>query len=288
MRKTGHSPYWFLAPAAALYAGVIVVPVFYSFYLSLFKWNGVSPRKKFVGLQNYVNVIANDETFLTAARNNIVWIVLTMLFTVGVALALALLLNRSFRGRVFFRGGFYFPYVLSGVIVAIIWSWVYHPQLGLIANLAASFGFGGAAKALLADTRTAFFAVYAAALWQGVGAPMVLFLAGLQTIPRDLFEAATIDGTNKFQAFIHVTIPMLRETFVVVFATQIITSMKVYDLIYAMTGGGPADSTQTMATWMVMQTFTFANVGMGTAIACIMVLVLMTVVIPFVLFMAKE
>jgi raffinose/stachyose/melibiose transport system permease protein len=140
---------------------------------------------------------------------------------------------------VFFRGGFYFPYVLSGVIVAIIWSWVYHPQLGLIANLAGVFGFGGSAKALLADTRTAFFAVYAAALWQGVGAPMVLFLAGLQTIPRDLFEAATIDGTNKFQAFIHVTIPMLRETFVVVFATQIITSMKVYDLIYAMTGGGP-------------------------------------------------
>ncbi len=271
-----------------LYLGVIVVPVAYSFYLSLFKWNGVSPHKKFVGLLNYFNVITKDETFAIAARNNIIWILLTMLFTVSVALALALLLNREFRGRIFFRGCFYFPYILSGVTVAIIWSWIYHPHLGLITNLASIAGWGEYSKALLADTRTALYAVYVAALWQGVGAPMVLFLAGLQTIPKELFEAATIDGANKFQVFLNITIPMLRETFVIVFATQIISSMKVYDIIYAMTGGGPANSTQTMATWMVMQTFTFANVGMGTAIACIMVLVLMVVIIPFVLFMAKE
>jgi raffinose/stachyose/melibiose transport system permease protein len=117
---------------------------------------------------------------------------------------------------------------------------------------------------------------------------MVLFLAGLNTIPRELYEAATIDGCNKFQTFRYITIPMLKETFVIVFALQIISSVKVYDIIMAMTEGGPANRSHTMATWMVNQTFTFANIGTGTAIAVIMVLVLMVAIIPFVLFMARD
>ena len=132
----------------------------------------------------------------------------------------------------------------------------------------------------ISKANTALLGVYIAALWQGFGAPMIIFLAGLNTIPKELYEAATIDGAHK--------IPMHREAFVVVFATQIILSMKVYDIIRAMTEGGPAQRTQTMATWMVNQTFTFAKVGTGTAIAVMMVLVLMAVIIPFVLFMAKE
>jgi raffinose/stachyose/melibiose transport system permease protein len=280
--------YMFLLPAALIYLSVIVVPAIYSFYLSFFKWNGVSPTKKFVGIKNYVNEILNDRTFAIAVKNNIVWVLLTMIFMVGIALLLALLINREFKGRVVFRGIFYFPYVLSGVIVGIIWSWIYHPQLGLITNIMNLLHLGEYSKAFLADTKTAFYAVFLAALWQGVGAPMILFLAGLQTIPKDLFEAANLDGANKFQTFISITIPMLRETFVIVFALQVISSVKVYDIVYAMTGGGPAQSTQVMATWMVTQSFRFSNVGVGTAIACIMVLVLMVVIIPFVLFMAKE
>lgn len=286
--KKGIANYFFLMPAAVIYFCIIVIPAFYSLYLSFFKWNGVSPKKQFVGIQNYINVITKDQVFKTATINNIVWIFLSIIFTVTIALCLAMLINRSFRGRAFFRAIFYFPYILSGIVVAIIWTWVYQPQLGLFNSIVRTLGMPGLAKAWLADTKTAFFAVYIAALWQGVGAPMIIFLAGLQTVPKELQEAAYIDGATKLRSFFSITIPMLKETFVIVFAIQIISAMKVFDIIYGMTGGGPAQSTQTMATWMVLQTFSFANVGIGTAISWIMTIVLMIVIIPFVLFMARD
>lgn len=280
--------YAFILPSAIIYLGVIVVPAFYSLYLSFFKWNGIAPIKKFVGFKNYSNLILYDQVFARAALNNVLWIALSMTITVSFALSIALLINRDFKGRVVFRGIFYFPYVLSGVIVAIIWTWIYHTQLGLLPGLLKLIGLGEIYKSPIANTKTALIGVYVAALWQGFGAPMILFLAGLKTIPLELYEAATIDGAHKVQTLFRITIPLLRETFVIVFATQIITSMKVFDIVRAMTDGGPAQRTQTMATWMVFQTFQLAKYGSGTAIAVIMVLVLMVVVIPFVLFMAKE
>ena len=173
-------------------------------------------------------------------------------------------------------------------MVAIIWSWVYQPQLGLLKGLMDAVGIANISTAWLSNPSTALLAVFFAALWQGVGGPMTLFLAGLQTIPADLKEAAFIDGASKIQTFFKVTLPMLRETLVIVLATQIIASMKVYDVIYAMTGGGPANSTQTLSTWMVSQTFTFSNFGMGTAISTIMVAVMMIIIVPYVSLMSKE
>ena len=275
-------------PAALIYILVIVIPSFYSFYLSFYKWNGVAAEKVFVGLQNYITLINVDKVFFKAITNNVIWVVLVMVFTVGVSLSIAILLNRAFKGRTLFRGIFYFPYILSGIVVAIIWQWIYNPQLGLLHGLLKLFNLSHLSKAWLADPQTALYAVYVAALWQGIGAPMVLFLAGLQTIPKDLYEAALIDGAGSFHILRSITIPMLRETFVIVFATQIISAMKVYDIIWGMTAGGPARSTQTMATWTVMQTFDFANLGMGTAIAVIMVLVMMIIIIPYVIFMARD
>jgi len=170
--------------------------------------------------------------------------------------------------------------------VAIIWDWIYHPKLGLLYGVFDMFNIGY--NSPLADVNIAFFAVFLAALWQGFGAPMILFLAGLNAIPKVLYEAAAIDGANKFQSLINVTLPMLRETFVVVFSIQIINSVKIYDIVIALTNGNPANRTHTLATWMAKQTFEFAKVGRGTAISVMMVLVLMVVVIPFVLFMAKD
>ena len=280
--------YWFILPAGFIYFIVIVIPGFYSFYLSLFKWNGISPTKKFVGLKNYIYLFLHDNVFVRAAINNIVWVLLTLTLTVGVAFVFALLLNRKFKGRIIFRGLFYFPYVLSYVAVGIIWTWIYHPQLGLLYGLFEAAGIGDLYNTPLANIKFCLFAVFLASLWQGFGAPMILFLAGLNAIPKQLYEAAAIDGANKFHSLINITIPMLRETFVVVFAIQIVASIKVYDIVVALTGGGPANRTETMATWMVDNSFVYAKIGMGTAIAVVMVLVLMIVVVPFVLFMAKD
>lgn len=284
----GPSRYLFLAPAALLYFCIIILPAFYSLYLSLFKWNGIAPQKIFVGLRNYAYVITKDPVFKIALVNNVLWIVLTLVFTVPVALLFAMLINRPFKGKTLVRGVLYFPAILSGISVAITWNWVYQPQLGLYNNFVKLIGQPELQKAWISDPKTAFLAIFVAGFWHIVGLPMILFLSGLQTVSKDVQEAASIDGANRIQQFIHVTIPMLRETFVIVLATQLIESLKIYDIIMGMTGGGPAQRTHTLATWMVTQTYTFNNIGTGTATAWIMVVVCMLIVIPYVMFMTKE
>lgn len=284
----GPSRLLFLLPATLVYVSIIILPSLYTLYMSFFRWNGVSPTKTFVGLLNYRILFTADPTFIRAVTNNIIWVLLVIFVTVVVALSFAILLNKRYKGRTFVRSTMYFPFVLSGVVVSIIWTWVYQPQLGLLTSLTQQLGIGTFPIPLLANMRTALYAVYVASLWNTVGAPMLLFLAGLQTIPAELSEASRVDGANRFQVFRHITIPMLKETFVIVIATQIINSLKVFDIIQGMTGGGPGTSTQTLATYMVSQTFHFANFGMGSAIAVIMVLVMMIIVIPYVLFMSKN
>lgn len=278
----------FLLPALLIYLAVIIIPAFYSLYLSFFKWNGVAAQKIFVGFGNYLDLFFKDTVFLMAIRNNVLWTLLSLVFTSTTALGFAMLLNRQFRGRTIFRGLFYFPYILSGIVVALMWSWIYHPQLGFLNSLLGGVGLSRLERGWLSEPGIAFFAVFVAALWQSLGAPMVLYLAGLQTIPQEMQESARIDGANPLQAFFHITIPLLKETFVIVLATTLISSMKVFDIVFAMTGGGPAQTTQTLATWMYFQTFNFANIGTGTAISWILVLVVMIITVPYVLYMARD
>ena len=187
-----------------------------------------------------------------------------------------------------YRAIFYFPYMLSWIIVGIIWKWMYNPNFGLINQVIGMLGLDSLKGAYLSNTKMALYCVFIAALWQGLGQPMLYFLAGLQTLPNDILEAAKIDGAGKISLFFRVIVPMLKETFVIVLATQIIASMKVYDIVYVMTDGGPANSTQTLATYMYDQTFTYSNLGVGSAIATVMVLIMMVVIVPYVAFSTKD
>lgn len=277
----------FLFPALFIYIIVVVFPTVYSLFLSFCDWNGLG-AKKFVGLKNYIQLFTSDSVFYTALRNNIIWIILTICLTVLLALLLALVLNRSFRGRIVYRAIFYFPYMLSWIIVGIIWKWMYNPNFGLINQVLGMVGLDSLKGAYLSNTKMALYCVFIAALWQGLGQPMLYFLAGLQTLPNDILEAAKIDGAGKINLFFRVIVPMLKETFVIVLATQIIASMKVYDIVYVMTDGGPANSTQTLATYMYDQTFTYSNLGVGSAIATEMVLIMMVVIVPYVAFSTKD
>ena len=277
----------FLFPALFIYIIVVFFPTVYSLFLSFCDWNGLG-AKKFVGLKNYIQLFTSDSVFYTALRNNIIWIILTICLTVLLALLLALVLNRSFRGRIVYRAIFYFPYMLSWIIVGIIWKWMYNPNFGLINQVLGMVGLDSLKGAYLSNTKMALYCVFIAALWQGLGQPMLYFLAGLQTLPNDILEAAKIDGAGKFNLFFRVIVPMLKETFVIVLATQIIASMKVYDIVYVMTDGGPANSTQTLATYMYNQTFTYSNLGVGSAIATVMVLIMMVVIVPYVAFSTKD
>ena len=277
----------FLAPALLIYIIIIVFPGIYSVVLSLFEWNGVA-EKRFVGLANYVKLFTNDDIFRIALKNNVIWIVLTVCITVVLALILALVLNGKFTGRIVYRSIFYFPYMLSWIVIGIIWKWMYNPNFGMINTFLGAVGLDSLKGSYLSNPKIALYCIFAAALWQGLGQPMLYFLAGLQTMSSDVVEAARIDGAGKINLFIRIIVPMLKETFVIVLATQIIASMKVYDIIYVMTDSGPANSTQTLATYMYNQTFSYNNLGMGSTVATIMVIIMMFIIVPYVIFSTKE
>lgn len=276
-----------MVPAMVVYCAIVVAPTLYSLYLSLFKWNGLG-EKTFVGLNNYVNLFTKDQVFRIALKNNLIWIVLTIAFTMTIALLLAVALNRKFRGRVVYRAIFYFPYMLSWVVIGIVWRWIYNPNIGFLDELLRLLHLEDLSIVWLSEPKIALYCVFIAALWQGIGQPMLYFLAGLQGVPKELYEAAEVDGANKASLFFHITIPQLKETFIIVFATLTIASMKVYDVVYVMTNGGPVNSTQTLASYMYAQTFSYTNLGIGSAIASIMMLVMMVIIVPYVLYSTKE
>ncbi|MGI6060351.1 MAG: carbohydrate ABC transporter permease [Blautia sp.] len=284
--STDKAAYFFLLPAAVIYLSVIVAPVCYSFFISLFKWNGIG-EKQFVGLSNYINLFKGDKIFHTAIINNLIWIVLTIFVTMTIALLFAVILSKQFRGRTFFRGFFYFPCVIAPIAVAIIWRWIYNPNIGFINEFFKALGINFT-QGWISDPNVSLYAVFAAALWQAIGQPMILFLAGLQAISPDVLEAATIDGANGIEQFFLIKVPLLKDTFVIVIATLIVAAMKVYDVVQGLTGGGPNNATQMLSTYMYSQVFQYNNVGYGTAVACIMVLMMMIVIIPYVSFTAKE
>ncbi len=285
--KQKKTRYLFMVPAMVVYCAIVVAPTLYSLYLSLFKWNGLG-EKTFVGLNNYVNLFTKDQVFRIALKNNLIWIVLTIAFTMTIALLLAVALNRKFRGRVVYRAIFYFPYMLSWVVIGIVWRWIYNPNIGFLDELLRLLHLEDLSIVWLSEPKIALYCVFIAALWQGIGQPMLYFLAGLQGVPKELYEAAEVDGANKASLFFHITIPQLKETFIIVFATLTIASMKVYDVVYVMTNGGPVNSTQTLASYMYAQTFSYTNLGIGSAIASIMMLVMMVIIVPYVLYSTKE
>jgi raffinose/stachyose/melibiose transport system permease protein len=281
-------PWAFLAPALTIYVVVVVYPMAYSAYLSFFKWDGVSPTKQFVGFQNYISLLLTDQVFWIALRNNAIWLVAALLLPTSIGLGLAVLLNRKFRGSNIFRSVFYFPAILSLAVVGLIWNWIYLPDIGLINHILGALGLEALQHNWLADPNFALYAVMLAAAWNAAGLPMLLFLAGLQTINPEVLEAAQVDGAGPVRRFLLITFPLLRETTLIVLAITAINSLKVYDIIYAMTYGGPANKTQVLSTWMYFLTYNYNSVGQGTAIAVILFLLTLIFAIPYIRMMGKN
>jgi raffinose/stachyose/melibiose transport system permease protein len=281
-------PWLFLAPALAIYTVIVVYPMVYSAYLSLFRWDGVSPTKVFVGLENYWILLTQNDVFWIALKNNAIWLVAALLLPTSIGLGLAVLLNSRFRGSHIFRSIFYFPAVLSLAVVGLIWTWIYHPDLGLLNQMLGALGLKVLTRNWLADPNIALYPVIIAATWSAVGLPMLLFLAGLQTIPEEMHEAAKVEGANRVQVFVYITFPLLRETTLIVLAITAINALKAYDIIYAMTNGGPANKTQLLSTWMYFLTYNYNQVGLGTAIAVVLFSLTLIFAIPYIRFMTRK
>ena len=278
----------FVLPALLFYLAIIVYPIVYSAYLSFFRWDGIAPRMTFVGLRNYAFLLNHSPVFWTALHNNTIWIACAVTIPNSIGLMLALALDKRLRGRAIYRSIFYFPSTLSLAVVGLIWSWMYHPQLGLFNQVLAAVGLGALQVDWLSNPHIALFSVLAAASWSAAGLPMLLYLAGLQTIPPELHEATAIEGATRLQAFRYVVLPLLRETTLIVVAISTINSLKVYDIVYAMTYGGPANTTQVLGTFMYFLTYTDNNVGAGTAVAVILLLLTLVFAVPYVRHLSKD
>jgi raffinose/stachyose/melibiose transport system permease protein len=281
-------PWLFLAPALLIYTVVVVYPMVYSAYLSLFQWDGISPTKTFVGFGNYVILFTQNDVFWIALKNNAIWLVFALILPTSIGLGLALLLNTKFRGSHIFRSIFYFPAVLSLAVVGLIWTWIYQPDLGLLNQVLGSISLKSLQRNWLSDPLIAIYPVIVAATWNAVGLPMLLYLAGLQTIPEELHEAAKVEGAGPVRRFIYVTFPLLRETTLIVLAITAINALKAYDIIDAMTNRGPANRTQLLSTWMYFLTYNYNQVGLGTAIAVVLFSLTLIFAIPYIRFMTRK
>jgi len=253
-----------LAPSLLVIAFFVVFPIIFSLYLSFHEWAILTPDKPFVGLDNFERMFSTPE-FWQALKNTFLYTVGVVPFGAAASLALALLLNRTILGSGFFRTAFFLPVITSTIAIAVVWLWVYDDNIGLLNLILRGLGFQPVRW--LTSSKTALLSMIIMNVWRNAGYHMVIFLAGLQSIPESLYEAATIDGVNTFQRFRYITWPLLVPTTVFVLITNTIFTFQVFGPIYVMTGGGPARSTSVIVYYLYQRAFEFQEMGYASAVA---------------------
>lgn len=267
----------FLSIPLLVYTTVVILPLFSSFYFSLTDWNGFNKDYNYVGLANFLK-ITTDPNFANAIKNTVIWMVAAILVPSAGGLLIALVLNEGIRGANVYKSLFYLPICLSLAVVGQVWIWVYQPDWGLINTALNGLGLDQWALAWLANKNTALWAVILAWSWQQTGLAMVIFLAGLTSVPTELSEAAQIDGASYIQALRYVIIPLLGSATVVVIALAVINSLKSFDIVYIMTGGGPFHKSDTLAMLMYLESFKKYYMGYGSAIAVVLFVIALVII----------
>jgi raffinose/stachyose/melibiose transport system permease protein len=276
----------FLLPALVLYATFVLLPIAQAAQYSLYKWNGLTPLTDFVGLRNYELAFGND-AFMTGVANNLLIIALSLTLQIPFSLGLAVLLNRRFPGRAIFRLIFFLPYVLSEAITGIVFRLLLQPDSFVDASLK-SAGLGGLVQDWLGDSTFVMITLFVIISWKYFGFHMIILLAGLQGIPRELEEAALIDGASRWQAFRRVTLPLLGPTIRVSVFLSVIGAIQVFDMVWVMTGGGPLNASTTMAISMFKAGFKSAQMGYGSALAVILFVVGLVVALAYQRFVLRR
>lgn len=282
------SSFWFyLLPGLALLTLVIVVPLLWNVYLTFTSYRGIRPPE-FIGLENWVELFG-DTTFWTSFRNSVAMIVAMVVVPTLLGLVLAAMLfdliGRKFGGRVasFLRATYYLPQILPGVIAAIVIGWILRPENGALNQVLAAVGLGGLQSNWLGSPETALPSIMVIMVWVQLGYPVVIFMAALQRVDPELYEAAELDGANWFQRFRAITVSIIRPEIFVVTLTCAIAALKVFGPIYALTGGGPGSSTIVPAYYAYSEFFQSQQVGYGATIATALTVVIAVVSILFVL-----
>jgi ABC-type sugar transport system permease subunit len=261
--------YAFIAPSVLILSVFTVWPIAQAFWMSLHDWSFTASVHPFEGLGNYFTLFG-DPLFWNAVRTTLVYTLATVPFQIGIALMLAIALNGKIRGRAFLRSAYFVPVISSVAVMAIVWMFLFDPDIGLVSAWLLKLGFGRIA--FLREPGSALVAVILVGIWKAVGFNMVLLLAGLQGVSKDQHEAAALDGANSWQQFRHVTLPALRHQLLFVAVISIIASLQAFDQIFVMTRGGPLHSTETLVYYAYQNGFAYFQMGYASAISVILFL----------------
>jgi multiple sugar transport system permease protein len=267
-------PYLFILPALLFFAGIYIFPVFFGLEISLTKWDLISPNRQFIGLKNYINLIS-EPLFIKSLRNTLYYIILTIPATIVFSLTLALMLCSQFiKFKPFFRVIYFIPVITSWVAISFIWKWLYQPSYGLINYFLSLIGIPP--QGWLSSLSQAMPAIAITSIWKMLGFDMVIFIAGLQAIPRTFYEAAEIDGANRLQQFLKITLPLLNPTLVFILITSMISSFQVFVPVFVMTQdpggqpGGPLNSTRVIVYHLYSIAFRELKMGYAAAISFVL------------------
>jgi len=260
------SAYAFLSVPLLLFMVFTVFALVFAFYLTFHEWNALEPETPFVGLRNYDDMI-HDEAFRGAIVNTFYFTAVSVPITMAIGLLVALLLNLPLRGRGFLRTLYFLPVVTPFVVVAILWKWLYNGDFGLFNYYLLKSTIIDKPLLFLSDQQLAMPAVILMSIWSGVGFSMVIYLAALQAIPEDLYEAAKVDGADGFSRLIHITVPMLRPTTLFLAVIGIIGAFQVFTQIFVMTSGGPAEKTTTVVFFIYQAAFKFYEFGYASTLS---------------------
>ena len=256
-------------PAVALYTLFVAYPLLQGAWVSLHRWDGLGAMK-WIGLDNY-KFVWRDAVFWLAMRNTFQYAIAVTVAKNILGLLLALVLNRKLLGIAFFRTAAFLPVTLSFVVIGVLWTWIFNPTFGLLNHMLDALGLDYLVQGWLSDSRVAMWSVATVDVWKWTGFHMVLFLAALQGIPLELYEAAELDGADRWRRFIYITLPLLRP--VIVFSTLLSlvgAFVSNYDVVYVMTKGGPMHATEVALTWIVSTAFRFSDVGKANAMTMVL------------------
>jgi raffinose/stachyose/melibiose transport system permease protein len=276
MLRKGSTIAFFITPALLLFSVIVFIPILVSVYFSFFDWDILSPRK-FVGLGNYIRMVTDDDVFFHAIWNMLFLLATSVVFQLTFGFFLAVLLTGKIRGKEFYKNVFFLPAVLSSVAVGMMWTFIYNPKIGIINTLLHSLGLDSMEKLWLSNPNTAMWAITVVVSWQFVGNYMILFIAAIKNISEEIFEAAHLDGAIGWRLVWYITIPLVKPIIKVCIIMISVGSLKFFDLIYVMTGGGPANATEVLASYLYKRSFQQMEYGYGDALSVVLMVLCLIV-----------
>lgn len=277
IKKKNFMPYIFMLPSLILIGFIYVGPIIFTLFLSTTDWTGIGTNFNFIGFKNFIEIFTLKD-LLKPLSNTFIFAIVALIFQNLIALILAIFINDNFKGRNFFRTVYFMPTIITTAAIGWVWRLIYNPFVGPINYFAKSFNIGWLSNIRwLADSRIVLYSIILVNVWEWFGWNMIIYLAGLQAIPQELYEVSSIDGASFFAKFKYITIPLLMPAITINIIMTTIGGLRIFDLPYIMTAGGPGHSSETFVMTIIRYTFGGNRVGFGGALSIILIILILAI-----------